>query len=294
MSTRDFLEKDYYKTLGVPKDAKPDEIKKSYRKLARKYHPDANADGTDRAKAEERFKEISEAYDVLVRPRPGARSTTRRARCSAPAAPAGSARPAARAPRAAGRRSTSVTCSAAPPVAAVSVTSSAGCSASAEPAGPGRAPARRRRRVVGDAAVRRSRSRASPCRCGWPASSPARPATAPAAGTARCRTPARSARAPGRPPATPAGFAFAEPCRECRGRGLVVDDPCPDCSGTGRAMGTRTLTVRIPAGVKDGPAHPAQGQGRAGRARRPQRRPLRHRRRRTAPPVRAHRATTSP
>jgi len=65
MSSRDFLEKDYYKTLGVPKDAKPDEIKKSYRKLARKYHPDANADGTDRAKAEERFKEISEAYDVL-------------------------------------------------------------------------------------------------------------------------------------------------------------------------------------------------------------------------------------
>ena len=35
MSSRDFLEKDYYKTLGVPKDAKPDEIKKSYRKLAR-------------------------------------------------------------------------------------------------------------------------------------------------------------------------------------------------------------------------------------------------------------------
>ena len=65
MSSRDFLEKDYYKTLGVPKDAKPDEIKKAYRKLARKYHPDANADGTDRAKAEERFKEISEAYDVL-------------------------------------------------------------------------------------------------------------------------------------------------------------------------------------------------------------------------------------
>ncbi|MDQ1600214.1 MAG: molecular chaperone DnaJ, partial [Actinomycetota bacterium] len=68
MSTRDFLEKDYYKTLGVPKDAQPDEIKKTYRKLARKYHPDANAGGTDRDKAEERFKEISEAYDVLSDP----------------------------------------------------------------------------------------------------------------------------------------------------------------------------------------------------------------------------------
>ncbi|HEU4997858.1 MAG TPA: DnaJ domain-containing protein, partial [Lapillicoccus sp.] len=62
MSTRDFLEKDYYKTLGVPKDAKADEIKKAYRKLARQYHPDANKGDTA---AEDRFKEISEAYDVL-------------------------------------------------------------------------------------------------------------------------------------------------------------------------------------------------------------------------------------
>src|SRR5215467_16098740 len=62
MSTRDFLEKDYYKALDVSKTATADEIKKSYRKLARKYHPDANKGD---AKAEERFKEISEAYNVL-------------------------------------------------------------------------------------------------------------------------------------------------------------------------------------------------------------------------------------
>src|SRR6202162_2016350 len=62
MSTKDFLEKDYYKALGVSKTAKPAEIKASYRKLARKYHPDANKGD---ASAEERFKEISEAYSVL-------------------------------------------------------------------------------------------------------------------------------------------------------------------------------------------------------------------------------------
>ncbi|MYW32420.1 DnaJ domain-containing protein, partial [Streptomyces sp. SID2119] len=62
MSTKDFVEKDYYKVLGVPKDATDAEIKKAYRKLAREFHPDANKGD---AKAEERFKEISEANDVL-------------------------------------------------------------------------------------------------------------------------------------------------------------------------------------------------------------------------------------
>lgn len=54
--------KDYYSILGVKKDAKADEIKKSYRKLARKYHPDVNPN--DKA-AEEKFKEVQEAYDIL-------------------------------------------------------------------------------------------------------------------------------------------------------------------------------------------------------------------------------------
>ncbi|RMG09649.1 MAG: molecular chaperone DnaJ, partial [Acidobacteria bacterium] len=54
--------KDYYSILGVKRDAKPDEIKKAYRRLARKYHPDVNPG--DKV-AEEKFKEIQEAYDVL-------------------------------------------------------------------------------------------------------------------------------------------------------------------------------------------------------------------------------------
>ena len=52
---------DYYEVLGVPRDADPDAIRRAYRKLARKYHPDLNAD----PEAEERFKELGEAYEVL-------------------------------------------------------------------------------------------------------------------------------------------------------------------------------------------------------------------------------------
>ena len=54
--------KDFYAVLGVPSTATQDEIKKAYRKLAKKFHPDANAND---AKAAERFKEISEANNVL-------------------------------------------------------------------------------------------------------------------------------------------------------------------------------------------------------------------------------------
>lgn len=58
--------RDYYEILGVSKDASEDEIKRAYRKLAKKYHPDLNRDNKE--EAEEKFKEISEAYEVLMDP----------------------------------------------------------------------------------------------------------------------------------------------------------------------------------------------------------------------------------
>jgi len=56
--------RDYYEVLGVPRTAGPDEVKSAYRKLAKQYHPDQNPD--NRAEAEEKFKELSEAYEVLI------------------------------------------------------------------------------------------------------------------------------------------------------------------------------------------------------------------------------------
>jgi molecular chaperone DnaJ len=65
MASQDWFDKDFYKILGVKKDVTPAELKKTYRKLARKYHPDSNAGDTT---AEAKFKELSEAYSVLNDP----------------------------------------------------------------------------------------------------------------------------------------------------------------------------------------------------------------------------------
>ena len=62
MASQDWVDKDFYKILGVAKDASDADIKKAYRKLARQHHPDTNAGDTA---SEKKFKDISEAYSVL-------------------------------------------------------------------------------------------------------------------------------------------------------------------------------------------------------------------------------------
>ena len=157
VSTKDFLEKDYYKTLGVPKDAKADEIKKAYRKLARQFHPDANKGETSRRGQVQRG--LRGVRRALRRQAPqGVRRGALALRCRAGPLP-----PARRRGRHRRRStSTSVTSSAAPGAAAGSATCSAGCSATAAGA-PASAAARCRRRVAGDARLlRRDRGRHPP------------------------------------------------------------------------------------------------------------------------------------
>ncbi|MCI6042085.1 J domain-containing protein [bacterium] len=60
---------DPYSVLGVSRDASMDEIKKAYRKLSRKYHPDANINNPNKEEAEEKFKQVQQAYDQIVRER---------------------------------------------------------------------------------------------------------------------------------------------------------------------------------------------------------------------------------
>ena len=254
MSARDFLEKDYYSTLGVAKDAKPEDIKKAYRKLARTYHPDANKGDTA---AEDRFKEISEAYDVLS-------DTKRRAEYDEARSLFGAGGGRFRQPGSTGP--------AGGPAFDFGDMFGAGGGGLGDVLGglfgarAGRSPGLRRGADI-ESQVTLSFTDAVngvtlPLRMASEQACPTCRGTGGRGGTMPRQCPI--CLGTGQTSRNQGGFAFAEPCRECRGRGMVVDDPCPDCSGSGRAMGTRTLTVRIPAGVKDGQRIRLKGKGSPG------------------------------
>ena len=249
---REWFEKDYYAILGVPKNAGQAEIKKAYRKLAQQHHPDANAGN---AQAEERFKEISAAYDVLGDE--DKRSAYDRAREMGAAGFAGGF------PGGAG--------------------------------GPGGYPGGVRfetgdvdlEDLLGGMFGGRGGRRREPRRRGADLETEVTLSfddamagvTVPVrlTGPAPCTTCHGSGAAPGTQPITcptcggsgqvavnQGFFSMAQTCPECRGTGRLIPTPCPTCGGTGATRRTRTIQVKIAAGVKDGARIKLAGKGEPG------------------------------
>jgi molecular chaperone DnaJ len=251
MSTKDYLEKDYYKTLGVPKTAKPADIKKAYHDLARKYHPDANKGNAD---AGERFKEITEAYNVLSDEKQRKEYDEARSMFGGGfRGPAGA--------RTGGAGST------------FDLGDLFGGDGLGDVIGGifrgrgGTAQSRARRGAdvetettlsfgdsIDGATVALRLTGEGPC--------PVCHGTGAKAGTVPKVCP--DCQGTGQQSRNLGGFGMSEPCKTCRGRGLVVDDPCPSCSGSGRAMSSRTIQARIPAGVADGQRIRIPGKGAPG------------------------------
>jgi molecular chaperone DnaJ len=262
MSTKDYIEKDYYKALGVTKDAPAAEIKKVYRKLARELHPDKNPGD---AKAEARFKEVSEAYDVLSDP------VKRKEYDEARSLFGGSGFGGFGGFGAGAQRRTNANFNVSDLFSGGSSSNlndlfdglfgqNAGRSGGRAGAGPMRGQDAAADVTLGfDEAVH---GVTMPLRLSGPASCKtcgglgSRPGTAPR----RCPNCGGS----GFVSRNQGAFGFSEPCVECRGSGQVIDDPCPDCHGTGATTQVRTINVRIPAGVRDGAKVRVAGKGTPG------------------------------
>lgn len=257
MSTKDWLEKDYYKILGVSKDASDKDIKKAFHKLARENHPDAHPG--DKA-AEQRFKEVSEAHQVLSDA--AQRKEYDEARSMFGGGPF-------RFPRGGtqgfedifGRRGATIDDDGGLGDLLGGLFGGAGRRTSPTGRGP-----RRGRDVEGEVTIDFLQA-VEGTSVGMPMHSdsacPVCHGTGAKVGSAPRVCP--TCQGSGMQTSTTGGvFAVSEPCRDCKGRGLVVDDPCPECGGTGHAHSTRTLTVRIPAGVSDGQRIRIKGKGGAG------------------------------
>lgn len=262
MSTKDWLEKDYYKILGVSKDAKPEEIKKAFRKIARENHPDAKPGDK---KAEAKFKEASEANSVLSDPKKRKEYDEQRSLFGG-----GFKFPGAGAGRPGGYGSPG-----GPSMEDLFRNATSGNQDISDLFGglfggtTSRRTTRNPRRgtdIEGEVTIdftqavegtTVSMQTVSDAPCAACRGTGARAGTVPKV----CPTCQGSGMKEGQ---TAGGFAIAEPCPDCRGRGLVVEDPCPECAGSGRARSTNTMQVRVPAGVTDGQRIRIKGKGGAG------------------------------
>jgi molecular chaperone DnaJ len=237
---------DYYKVLGVGKNASDEEIKKAYRKLARKYHPDQNAGDKQ---AEEKFKEISQAHDVL------SDSEKRKAydRGTGPlggfTAPGGGFDPGAF-------------------TGGFSDILSNLFGSGGGPATGGRGGARARTGVqrgrdletevtlTFDQAVHGAQV---PLQVPTSQTCPTCSGTGAKPGTSARVCPVCEGR--GIESQSQGIFSISQPCSNCHGSGTVIEDACPTCNGTGAQRSVRRLRVNIPAGVKNGSRIRLKGKG---------------------------------
>jgi molecular chaperone DnaJ len=237
--------RDFYETLGVPRNADAGDIKKAYRKLAQRYHPDKNPD--DKA-AEEKFKEITAAYETL--------SDTEKRRAYDQFGAAGGMTGGGFDPGAfrdfAGARGVDLS---------DLLSDLFGRVRGGGASGPRMAP---ERGVDLQTSVNLSFDDAL---AGAQLTIPVeRDVTCPACHGTRA--------APGTSPVTcpdckgrgvrsrnQGFFALSEPCLRCGGTGAIVETPCTECHGRGRIPRMKRYTVRIPAGVKDGARIRLPGRG---------------------------------
>jgi molecular chaperone DnaJ len=257
VSTKDWIEKDYYKILGVAKDADQATVKKAYRTLARELHPDRNTN--DKA-AEGKFKDVSEAYSVLSDPQKRKQYDEARSLFGS----------GMRTPGGAGNGGGSFNFDLGD-IFSGSSTSSGGIGdvfgglfgqrGRTRPSSGLRRGADVETEVsisfteaVEGKTVQLKMTSSSAC--------PACAGTGARAGTVPRVCPTCSGT--GYTSTDSGGFGMAEPCRDCRGRGLLVDDPCPVCHGSGRGTTSKTMHVRIPAGVRDGQRIRLKGKGAPG------------------------------
>lgn len=256
MSTKDWLEKDYYKVLGVSSDAKPEEIKKAFRKLARENHPDQNQNNPE---AEQRFKDISEAHSVLSDEKKRkeydeARSLFGGGGFRFPGSGQGpSMEDLFR--NASGGQSGNIS----------DLFGNLFGGTSTRRTSTNRGP-RRGQDIEGEATIDFTQAvdgatvtmqTVSDEACAACSGTGAKAGTLPKV----CPT----CQGSGMQTSTSGGvFAVSEPCHDCRGRGLIVEEPCEVCGGSGRGRSTRSMQVRIPAGVTDGQRIRIKGKGGAG------------------------------
>jgi molecular chaperone DnaJ len=251
---REWLEKDYYATLGVSKDATAVEIKKAYRRLAREHHPDARPDDS---RAEARFKDIGEAYAVVGDPATRKEyDELRRLGASGFGGMGGAS--------------------------AGGFTGGFGGAdlgdLLGQMFGPGAGGARGPRGGAQRGRPRRGADIESDLHLTFEDALSGLLTAINVTAETRCGTCSGSGAAPGSSRVTcrtcsgtgenvvdQGMFSFAQPCARCGGAGTVVETPCGTCSGTGTVMTPRSIQVRIPAGVRDGATVRAAGRGRPGR-----------------------------